>query len=57
MALESCIPRSDKDFIDRPLNMLYFGLSPVDNLKFSGSPVLLVYYDPGNIFPFASSHI
>lgn len=44
-----CIPRSGKDSVDRPLNVLIFlGLGPADNLKVSGSCVLLVCYDPGN---------
>ena len=35
IALGMLIPRSDEDFIDRQLNMLFFGLCFVDNLKFS----------------------
>ena len=37
--------------MDRPLNVLISALGPVDNLKFSGVPVSLVYYDPGDVFP------
>ena len=33
------------------LRMLIFRLGPVDSLKLSGSPILLVYYDLGKIFP------
>ena len=46
------IPRSGKDSADMPFNVLiFFGSGPVDNLKFFGSPILLVYYDPGNVLP------
>ena len=44
------ISRLDKDSVDRPLNVLIFRSGLVDNLKFYGSPVLLVYYDVGNVF-------
>ena len=30
---------------------VFFGLDPVDRLKFSGLLVLLVYYDPVDVFP------
>ena len=54
-SLGRLIPTSDEDSIDRPFNApitnpIYFGLGPVDNLKFSGLPLLLVCYDPGNVF-------
>ena len=45
------ILRSGKNSVYRPLNVLIFGLSPVYNLKLSRSPVLLVYYELGNVFP------
>lgn len=48
MALERLMCRSGKDSADRPAT---FGSGPVDNLKFSGVPVSLVYYDPGDVFP------
>ena len=57
MVLRGLIPRSDENYVDRLLSVLSFGLSPVYNLKFSGSSVLLVYYDPGSIFFVAYSHI
>ena len=50
-ALQRLIPRPGEDSVDRPFNVIIFGLSLVDNLKFFGSPVLLVYYDPGNVSP------
>ena len=31
--------------------LIFLGLGPADNLKVSGSCVLLVCYDPGNVFP------
>lgn len=45
IALGRLIPRLHKGFIDRPLNVLFFGLGPVDNPKYSGSSVLLVYHN------------
>ena len=36
------IPSSDEDFVDKPLNVQFFGSGSVYNLKFSGSSVLLV---------------
>lgn len=46
------IPWSREDSVAGPLNVLICcGLDPVDHLKFSGSPVLLVCCDPGNVFP------
>ena len=57
VVLGRLIPRSVKNYVDRLLNVLSFGLSTVDNLKFSGSSVLLVvYYGPGSIF-LVYSHI
>lgn len=47
---------SDEDSVDRPLNAQIFLVGFVDNLKFSGLPVLLVHYDPGNVPPAAFSH-
>ena len=51
MALGRLVPRSGKDSVDRPFNVLIFGSDPVNTLKFSELPVLLVYCDPGNVFP------
>ena len=51
LVLGRFIPRSGKDSVAMPLKVLISGLGPVDNLKFSGSPVLLIYYDPRNVFP------
>ena len=45
IALERLIPRLDNGFIGRPLNVIFYGLGPVDNPKYSGSSVLLVYYN------------
>ena len=43
--------RSDGDFIDRPFNkFFFFELSPVDNRKFYGLSVVLVYH-LGHSFP------
>ena len=39
MALVSILPRSRKDFVDRPLNVLIFGSGPIDNLKLSELPL------------------
>ena len=50
MVLERLTPRSAEESVPNPLNVLIFGLDPVNNLKFSGLLVLLVYYDPGNVF-------
>ena len=50
MVLRKLISRSSKHFGARPLKCEVFGIDPVGNLKFSGSPVLLVY-DSGNVFP------
>ena len=43
------IPDQAKIFVDMPLQVLISRLGPV--IRFSGSSVLLVYYDPGNVFP------
>ena len=52
MVLGRLIPSSGKDSVDKLLNVLrsFLGAGPVDNLKFSGSLVLLVYYDRGKVF-------
>ena len=38
VALVSILPRSCKDFVDRPLNVLISGSGPIDNLKSSDLP-------------------
>ena len=57
MVLGRLIPRSGKDSVAVPLKVLISGLGPVSKLKDSLDPVLLIYYDLGNVFPFASSHV
>ena len=42
---KNCLPRNPSLVPKR------LGTAAVDNLKFSGSPVLLAYYDPENVFP------
>lgn len=51
------IPDQVKVRVDMLLQVLISGLGPVSKLKDSLDPVLLIYYDLGNVFPFASSHV
>lgn len=51
MTLGRLIPRLGEDSVDISLNVLIFTLGPFDSLIFCGWPVLLVCYNPGNVFP------
>ena len=55
------ISRSGEDSVNRLLKVLILRIRPFGNLKFSGSPVLLFYYDLGNVLsccfsPFLGLH-
>ena len=51
------IPDQVKLCVDMLLQVLISGLGPVSKLKDSLDPVLLIYYNLGNVFLFASSHV
>ena len=51
VVLRILIPRSEENFLDSNSVCYFLKLGPIDNTKFSGSPVLLIYYNPGNVFP------
>ena len=51
------IPDQVQVCVDMLLQVLISGVGPVSKLKDSLDPVLLIYYDLGNVSPFASSHV
>lgn len=51
------IPDQVKLCVDMLLQVLISGLGPVSKLKDSLDPVLLIYYNLGNVFLFVSSHV
>lgn len=56
MVLRKLIPGSGKYSVEGHSSE-FFGLDTVGNLKFSGSPVLLVYYDSEMFSLIVPSHI